>query len=556
MKKKKNENDNKSDDFNPDVLNCIANLSNDEVFTPPTVANEMLDLLPKEIWKDKNAKFLDPFTKSGVFLREITKRLIKGAIPHYQEMMNVINSKKDNNIPLDDNDTSFLNELQKTIDHILHNQVYGIAITELTSLLARRSLYCSKYPNCKYSISRFDTADGNIRFKRVEHTWKDKKCIYCGASQDEYDRDKSLETYAYEFIHVNDPKEIFNMKFDVIIGNPPYQMSTGGSVESQALPIYQKFVEQAKKLNPKYLSMIIPSRWMIGGFGLDSFRNEMISDKRIKVLHDFLDANDCFSGVSIPGGVCYFLWDSSNASKCEVFTHKGNNQVEYSTRFLKEDGVNTFIRFNEGVNILNKVRKNGEVSFSSIVSPRDPFGLNYYEDGSERMFKIFETAKTDENLQIYYNGWQNKGILYANKKYIQERKDAVSKYKVFISKANGAASSKIPYAVISRPFVGDKDTICNMTYLMVGPFDSKAEATNVVNYMSTKFFRFLVSLLKSTQNALKQVYQFVPMQDFSKPWTDEELYKKYNLTQEEIAFIESMIKPMDLTKAGDADEQE
>ena len=541
--------------FNPDVLNCIANLSNDEVFTPPTLANAILDLLPDNIWMDRNAKFLDPFTKSGVFLREITKRLLNAQIPNYQEMLQSIDDKKRGNIILDSNDELFLKILQETIDHILHEQVYGIGITELTSLLSRRSLYCSKYPNCIYSISKFETADGNIRFKKVKHTWKDGKCIFCGASKSEYDRDESLETYAYEFIHVNDPKEIFkNMKFDVIIGNPPYQLNTSGSVESQALPIYHKFVEQAKKLQPKYLTMIIPSRWMIGGFGLDSFREDMINDKKITILHDFLESNECFDGVSIPGGVCYFLWNRESESKCSIFTHKGNGEIEKSYRYLKEDGVSTFIRFNDGVNILNKVKSFKENTFDSIVSPRDPFGLNYYENGSERMFKLFEYENGKNKLPIYYNGWQKKGIAYADKKYLQSRFDAVDKYKIFISKANGAASSKIPYSVISKPFIGDKNSICNMTYLMVGPFDKKEHAQNALSYMSTKFFRFLVSLLKSTQNALKQVYHFVPIQDFDKKWTDNDLYKKYNLSQSEIDFIETMIKPMDLSTGGDEDE--
>ena len=513
--------------YNPDVLSCLANLSNDEVFTPPEVANAMLDMLPQELFSDPNTKFLDPACKSGVFLREIAKRLIAGLADQ---------------IP----------DLQERLDHIFHEQLFGIAITELTSLLSRRSLYCSKFPNSGYSVSRFQDQGGNIRYKNIKHRWKDGKCVFCGVSKKEetYDREE-MEVHAYELLHTTHPERVFQMKFDVIIGNPPYQLSTAGSVDAQATPIYQKFISQAKKLNPRYLSMIIPSRWMNGGFGLDAFRKEMLEDKHIRVLHDYLNASDCFTGISLTGGVCYFLWDRDNLGMCNVFTHKEDQTVTESTRFLLEPGLDTFIRFNEGIAILNKVRSFKEPLLSTIVSQRDPFGLNYFEDGKEKMFKLFDGDCKPNRASIYYFGWQKKGICYADKRYITTNNDAVGKYKVFISKANGAASSKAPYAVLSKPFVGGPNSICNMTYLMIGPFNTNEEAENCAAYISTKFVRFLVSLLKNTQNAYKKVYSFVPMQDFSKTWSDEELYNKYGLSTEEVSFIEAMIKPMEL--GGDVD---
>ena len=258
---------NRNQNYNPDVLNCLANLSNDEVFTPPELANKMLDLLPQELFQNPNTTFLDPFTKSGVFLREIVKRLDKGL-------------------------EKLIPDRQERIDHILQKQVFGIAITELTSLLARRSVYCSKDASSKYSISKFPTASGNILYKNIKHTWVNGKCKYCGASQAVYDRGSEAEQYAYMFIHTDNPKQFFpNMKFDVIVGNPPYQLDTGGAGR-QAKPLYNLFVEQAKKLKPQYIVMIMPSRWFAGGMGRDDFRKEMMSDNCISHLVDYTNDKD------------------------------------------------------------------------------------------------------------------------------------------------------------------------------------------------------------------------------------------------------------------------
>ena len=496
--------------YNPDVLSCLANLSNDEVFTPPEVANAMLDMLPQELFSDPNTTFLDPGCKSGVFLREIAKRLIEGLADQ---------------IP----------DLQERLDHIFHKQLYGIAITELTSLLSRRSLYCTKYPNSEYSVSRFEDQSGNIRYKRIKHRWKDGKCVFCGAAQAQYDRDNALETHAYELIHNNKPEDIFKMKFDVIVGNPPYQLSDGGA-QASAIPIYNRFVKQALKLNPRFLTMVIPARWFAGGRGLDSFRSDMLNDRHIRFLCDYFNSTEVFPGVDISGGICYFLWNRDEEGDCTIESHLLGESTTM-VRPLLEEGVTTYIRFNQAIEILRKIKSDPFKSFAEIVSSQKPFGLRTYVLGSPK-------SKTN-TIKIYSNRNAAKEPGYVSKEDIVQNYEWSQQYKILISRAYGERG-EFPYLVIGKPFISEPNSCCSETYLVVGPFDSQSTCENVMSYMTTKFFRFLVLLQKNTQDAPKRVYSFVPVQDFSKPWTDEELYVKYELTTNEISFIESMVRPMEL----------
>ena len=494
--------------YNPDVLSCIANLSNDEVFTPPELANKIIDMLPQELFENPDTTFLDPCCKSGVFLREIAKRLIKGL---------------EQQIP----------DLEKRLEHIFSHQLYGIAITELTSLLSRRSVYCSKFPSSPWSAYQFpeDKPQGNIIYQRIKHTWKDGRCIYCGASQSEYDRGNELETHAYQFIHNLDVKKVFNMKFDVIIGNPPYQLSDGGFGIS-ASPIYQNFVNQAIRLNPRYLSMIIPARWYAGGKGLDEFRDSMLKDERIREIHDYPEAIDCFPGVQIKGGICFFLWDRDNKGKCKVFTHKASIITSQMERNLLEKDCDTFIRYNEAISIMHKVRCFNEQTMNDFVSCRKPFGLPTTFRGHKN---------PDENsIELYQNG----GIGYVHLSDLEKNKDWVKEYKVFIPRA-GSGSDAFPHSILGQPIVASPNSACSETYMVIGPYTNKNRCENVVSYIKTKFFRFMVLLKKNTQDAPSRVYSFVPVQDFDEPWTDEKLYAKYGLTEEEIEFIESMIRPME-----------
>ncbi len=501
----------------PDVLSCLANLSNDEVFTPPDVVNQMLDLLPQELFCDPNATFLDPACKTGVFLREIAKRLLVGL-------------------------QDIIPDLEERIDHIFHKQLYGIAITELTSLLSRRSLYCSKYPNGKYSISHFDDAEGNIRFRRINHVFVNGKCKFCGASETQWNREEGKETHAYEFIHTTTPEKIFNMKFDVIISNPPYQLSDGGA-QASAKPIYQKFVEAAKMLKPRYLTMIIPARWMTGGKGLDDFREETIHDRHFTVLHDFANTEDCFLGVDIKGGVCYFLWERDKEKACDIYRHDNNGTI-FSQRYLVEEDDDIFIRYPQLVSIKHKVWKNKAVSFETIVSSRKPYGLasDFFVNPAKFDLPPIYDNPVPDGYSILGLAALKRVIKYIPKNYPLPRKDGIDKYKLFITNSYGCGEIGEGPAT---PVLATPGELCTETFLEIGNFDTRKEAKNCMSYLKTKFFRCLVGIRKQTQHATKQVYHFVPMQDFSKPWTDEELYKKYNLSQDEIAFIEKMIKPME-----------
>jgi len=544
-------------DRNPDVLTCIANLSNDEVSTPPEFANRMLDRIATawsdthggaNLWADKTLKFLDPFTKSGVFLREITARLAAGLAEE---------------IP----------DIQERVDHILTNQVFGIGITHLTTLIARRSVYCSKSANGKHSVAKsFTTEAGNIWFEPLNHTWTgatefietadakgnpvregvNGKCVYCGASQLAFDRAEGLETHAYAFIHTDDITariaELFgdNVQFDVIIGNPPYQLDDGGYGNSAA-PIYNKFVEQAKKLNPRLLSMVIPARWFAGGKGLDDFRESMLTDNRVRTIDDYLNASDVFPGVGLKGGICYFLWDRDSPGECRVTTHFKDEAPSTVTRPLLEKGADVFIRFNEGLSILKKVVtvETGQSEllslpegkrFEQLVSVRKPFGLDTTFKG--------KTAKRDGDLSVYQNG----GKGYIPRASIAAGTDFIDKWKVFAGYAAPGTGNKdtYPHRIISTPFIGEPGSISSETYLCIGPFDSKEQAESALSYLACRLTRLLILLHKPSQHVTRKVYTFVPTQSWTQRWTDDALYEKYGIADEEVAFIEKVVRPMEL----------
>ncbi len=514
---------------NPDVLTCIANLSNDEVFTPPEFANRMLDTLAEvwaaenggaDIWADKTVRFLDPCTKSGVLLREITARLTRGLADE---------------IP----------NLEERVDHILTKQVFGIGITYLTSLLARRSVYCSKHASGEHSIAvSFASDDGNIWFERLDHTWNGKKCKYCGAPRTIFDRGDGLETHAYAFIHTDDINnrlgELFgaNMQFDVIIGNPPYQM-TGGAGGSSDSSIYHLFVQQALDLEPRYAVFVTPSRWLAGGRGLDEFRAQMLNGGHLRSLTDFPDSSEAFPGVQIKGGVCYFLWDGAHNGSCDVRRMAGGTEYLQRDRQLGEFDV--LVRDERALGILRKVLSKEEPSVLELVSGDTPFGIaTNFADWSPKG----GTGRIA--LHLIRNGKRFVGFMKRGE--IRKNMTAIDAWKVLVPKAYGAGES-FPHQILGKEIVAAPPSVCTQSYLVVGPFQSERAAKSFSSYYRTRLFRFLVSLRKITQDALRSTYTWVPQQAWNRIWTDDLLYKKYGITKNEIAFIDSMIRPL-----GESDE--
>lgn len=512
---------------NPDVLTCIANLSNDEVFTPPEFANRMLDTLAEawaakhngaNIWTDRKVKFLDPCTKSGVFLREITSRLTKGL---------------ETEIP----------DLNERVNHILTKQVFGIGITQLTSLLARRSVYCSKHANGAHSIAKTFTSDaGNIWFERTEHTWMDGKCAFCGASQTTLDRGEQLETHAYAFIHTNNIKtriaELFggDMQFDVIIGNPPYQLASDGGTRD--IPIYHRFVDQAKNLAPRFLVMIIPSRWMATGLGLKDFRESMLADRRIRQIVDFERMDQVFPGVDFEGGACYLLWDRDNEGLCSITTISGDEVIGPVERSLGEFDI--LVRDSRSLSILKKILAKNEASITSILSADKEFGWT-------SNFTGFHAKPKQGDVPLHYNRSGKRLVGWIARENVTKSAHLIDTWKVMVPAAYGERGAR-PAKILGPTFIASNPSVCTQTYLFFN-VGKQSEAESISSYMETRFFRFLVSLRKITQHATRATYTWVPMQTWDRNWTDDVLYKKYSITKDEVAFINSMIRPM-----GGADE--
>jgi site-specific DNA-methyltransferase (adenine-specific) len=541
-----------------DILETINNVGNDEVFTPVKVCQQMLELLPEEVWSNPDYKWLNPCDKNGVFLREIALRLDAGL-------------------------SKWEIDTEKRRKHILQKMIYSIGLTKFTSQVSRRTVYYCSHANRKfdgkvdqdgnsingYAIGNgewFQSEQGNVLTPITEHSFKKGKCIYCGTAEKNkdgkpgrYSDPKQLEHYAYEFIHVEDiekhlQKRFFGgdkMKFDIIIGNPPYQLSDGGQGAS-AGALFYKFINQAKSLKPKYLSMIVPSKWLTRegkGYKYDEFCTEMLFDRRISHLHDFIDYKDIFPMVtSIKGGVCYFLLDRDYNGKCDYSLYDSNHTlISREKRYLGNKHTDVAIRDSRRLTIVDKILIRKETTFDTIVSPRKPYGLSgdiFSVDMSKYNLPPLSDVPIGDGYIIHgLDKGLKRTVKYIPADYpVPSRSNDISKWKIFTNRnvGDGKMGSYQPKNIIGEP-----NSLCSETYLQIGPFETELETLNCESYFKTKLFRLLVETLKSTQGLNQDTFKLVPLQDFSKSWTDVELYSKYNLSNEEIAYIEENIKDVE-----------
>lgn len=498
----------------PDILDVIAQLSSDEVPTPPSLARALLDLLPDEVWSKPDYKWLNPVSKSGAILRDVTRRLMDG-LGEWEP------------------------NPQKRAEHILTNMIYGCAITQLTGEMTRRSVYVSRDASSTYSVVRFNEPAGHLPFVEADHDYPVAKdgqakgsCRVCGAPPG-LERGSARENYAYAFIHGAYPtEEMKDMQFDVVVGNPPYQLKTTGH-GAQASTIYHRFVMQAIALKPKYVAMIVPSRWFAGGFGLDEFRAAMIKDRRLQAVVDNPKLFDCFPGVEIKGGINYFLWDRDHDGDCEFSTRIDGTIVSTMTRDLRGgDGV--LIRDNRAVAIVEHVRKAFEAAaVEKICAPMKYFGVQMMTNYPGSATEPFQGA-----IPLIYNSH----VGYSRPDQIPRNLDAVDRWKVLVPKASDGHGRETSY-VLGEPIAVAPGSACTMSYLIAGMFDTREETENYAYYLTTKLVRFLVLQRKSTQDVSPDRFRFVPRLDMTRRWTDADLYAHFGLSEDQVAYVEGSIHP-------------
>lgn len=454
-------------------------------------------------------KILEINSKTGLYPLYVTYSLFRRRLEEYIKAECI------------EKETVSVQEEQVVWDDIVENNMYVICNTPMAKGITHRTLFGFRQVDQKANIK-------NVQL--IERASKDQEGLV-----------KELKSVG--FWKGNLSKQ--EMKFNAVVGNPPYQIMDGGGTGSSATPIYNKFVDLAKLLNPNNVSMIIPAKWYTGGKGLDEFRANMLNDKQLIKLFDYEDSRDCFPTVDIAGGVCYFLWNKGSDNKCVVTSILGSFRNE-STRYLNEH--DTFIRNQKVLDIINKVKSQTFTGFlSQTVYSRKPFGIRSFQRGFP--------AKPGRNISLFGSD----GITYMEEKDVPQNKEIVDKWKVIMSKASaehaGQTDANGRKRIVSRLEVLPPYTICTESYLLLDIFDNEEEAQNLKKYIRTCFTRFLLASILITQNIVRDKFKFVPIQNYknnsdidwsqSIPDIDRQLYTKYNLSDDEIAFIEKMIKPMD-----------
>lgn len=473
----------------------------------------MLDLLPSRVWGDAEHRWLDPVCKSGIFLREVAARLLEGLshqIPDFEERR----------------------------EHIYRDMLWGTSITKMTGIISRRTLYYSHNAAGDHSVVRFDDPAGNVPFVPASHIWDaGGKCERCRAPRD-LERGER-ENYAYSFIHEAYPtEEMTDMKFDVVVGNPPYMIGTEGHGVT-ASNIFHLFIQKALDLDPRYVLMISPSRWFTGGKGLDEFRERMINDRRIRRLVDNPKIYDCFPGVKIRGGVSYFLWDRDHVGDCE-FSTRVDGKIRYTMMRDLREGDGVLVRDIRALNVIRKINAGAVTTrVEDVSSVTKPFGLTMRSNYPGSVPEPFEGS-----IPLIYG---NK-IGYSRPDQIQRNHEWINRWKVLLPRASSGdtpqdAEGNIVDVVLGEPIALAPGSACTQTYFIPGMFDTREETENFAHYLATKFVRYLVLQRKLTQDVTPERFRFVPMLDMTRRWTDSDLYAFYALDDDEVAHIEACIKP-------------
>lgn len=474
----------------------------EEILDEPRFVEQ--DEITKEVFDNEDTRILEINSKTGLYPLYVAYSVYRRKCEKYTRAELTLDLKN------------------KLWNDTIINNIFIICKTSMAKLITKRTLL--GYKDGKINAHAFDDLVNQIENKKSNFITKVNN---------------------YEFWN----KKGDTMKFNAIVGNPPYNIIDGGG-GSSSKPIYNNFVEAAINIEPTNISMIIPSRWFSGGKGLDDFRNMMLNDKRIRVLHDYINSKECFKTVEIEGGVCYFLWTQNNEGTCKIINHLTDGTIKEQNRYLTDTkDIDVVIRDEESINILKKIKIKDSSSCSSIVWPRNAFKV------TKGIENYFTEEKTDMKILVRFDNTRQ--IKYLDKNYkIAKNEKIASKYKLFVSKADGAAGqlgNPIPARIIGKAEFGDRNTICTETFLVFGPFETKEEMINANKYLKTKFARFLIGIRKN-KNMTADTYKFVPIQEFTNKsdidWTknikeiDEQLYKKYNLKEKEIKYIEHMISPI------------